>query len=247
VPYKSFTLEELGRAASLSAQQLDEVIAAKLLVPAAVTDDGTPMFDESDLEQVRSIKSLLDLGYGMPEIQKIVRKVGMPPASRKKDRKTGRLLTVGELSRRAGLNPRTIKYWEEQEIIGPEAYTDGGFRLYSENYILFCQLIRDLQLFGFALKEIKEVADLFRAFDAASRNPDDITPQQAATSFSEMLVRIEELRERMRVLREGIRRWEGFTDKYAKQITKLKRQAERQMRDAERAPVVTDEPAEEPS
>lgn len=245
--YKSFTLDELARAASLSAQQLDEIVAAKLLVPAATTDDGTPMFDEADLEQAKSVKSLLDLGYGMPEVQKIVRKVGMPPSAPRKARKTGKLLTVGELARRAGLNPRTIKYWEEQEIIAPEAYTDGGFRLYPDTYVLFCQLIRDLQLFGYSLKEIKDTADLFRTFDALSNDPDRVTPDQAVSSFAEMLERIEDLRARMRVLREGIQRWEGFTDKYARQITKLKRQAERRVRDAEHAPVVPDEPVEEPT
>lgn len=245
MPYKSYTLEELARAASLSSQQAQDILAAKLLSATAVTGDGTPVFDEADLEQCRSIKSLLDLGYGLPEIQKIVRKVGMPPASRKPTRRTGKLLTVGELARRAGLNPRTLKYWEEQEIIGPEAYTDGGFRLYPDSYVLFCELIRDLQLFGYSLKEIKDVADLFRSFDTLSSNPDAADPAQAVAAFTEMLARIDALRERMRTLREGIRRWEGFTDKYAKQITRLKRQAERRQRDV--TPVVTDEPAEEPS
>ncbi|MFW5740893.1 MAG: MerR family transcriptional regulator [Myxococcota bacterium] len=250
MPYKSFTLDELARAAALSVDQLEHLVAAKLLTPAAQTDDGTPVFDEADLAQAKSVKSLLELGYALPDVQKIVRKVGMPPVVRKRERRTEKLLTVGELARHAGLNPRTIKYWEEQEIIAPEAYTEGGFRLYPNTYILFCQLIRDLQLFGYSLKEIKEVADLFRTFDALSRNPDNVPPSQAVASFSDMLARIEELRGRMRTLRDGIQRWEGFTDRYAKQISKLKRQAERSARDADPSPApptMNDEPLEEPS
>lgn len=223
---RTYTLNEAARESSLPLEQLEKLLALGVVKPAAVTEDSQPLFDASSLKELAKIKGLVDLGYELEEIGKISRKVGIPAGSGSK-RKTGRLLTVGELARRAQLNVRTIKYWEEQEILTPEAYSEGGFRLFSEDYVLFCQLIRDLQLFNYSLKEIKEAADLFRAYSAYASGAQDATSPEAILSFSSMLSHIDELRDRMAQLQTGVKRWQGFTDKYARQISKLKSHAKK--------------------
>lgn len=252
MPFKTFLPDDLAAALGLARAQLDELLAAGLVKPTAVTDDGAPVYDEASVEELRALKGLLDLGYGMDEVGKIARKVGVPSSRRPRSRSGGKLLTVGELARRADVNPRTIKYWEELEILTPEAYSDGGFRLYTEDYVLFCQLIKDLQVFGYSLKEIKETADLFRAYSKLAATPDDAASPAALASLGEMITRIEELRARMQALREGIRRWEGFTDKYGKQIARLRAQGERRLKaaaaKAPATPPATDaDPKENPS
>ncbi len=39
---------------------------------------------------------------------------------------------IGELAKRAGVTPDTIRYYEKQQMMDHEVRTDGGFRLYTE-------------------------------------------------------------------------------------------------------------------
>ncbi len=64
-------------------------------------------------------------------------------------------LKIGELSKRAGVTVRTIRYYEELGLITPTELSVGGFRLYSENdlnRILFLKRFKEL---GLSLEEIK--------------------------------------------------------------------------------------------
>lgn len=46
------------------------------------------------------------------------------------------LFQIGELSEKAGVSKRTIRYYEELGLIKPSRITSGGFRLYSINDML---------------------------------------------------------------------------------------------------------------
>lgn len=252
--FKTYDRDAAARETGVEASQLDTLREADLVRPAVETDDGQRLFDEGNLQEIRTLKGLLDLGYGLDDVRKILHKVGVPAVSEVRPRAKGRLLTVGELATRAGLNPRTIKYWEEIEILTPVAYSEGGFRLYTDEYVLFCQLIRDLQLFGYSLKEIKDTADLFRAYYAlateAGRSLEGVGTPETLASLDTMLSHIDALRQRMAVLREGIQRWEGFTAKYGKRISKLRADVAKRLK-AGRAPdkslVGPPAPREEPA
>ncbi len=252
--FKTYDRDAAARETGVSVGQLDALREADLVRPAVETDEGQRLFDEGNLQEIRTLKGLLELGYALEDVRKILRKVGVPTAAEVHPRAKGRLLTVGELATRAGLNPRTIKYWEEIEILTPVAYSEGGFRLYTDEYVLFCQLIRDLQLFGYSLKEIKDTADLFRSYYALATEVDQslerVGTHETLASLDTMLTHIDALRQRMVVLREGIQRWEGFTAKYGKRISKLRADVARRLK-AKRAPgkgaVPSSAPHEEPA
>src|SRR5512136_3250964 len=168
------SLEDLARESGVPEENLAEWAKAKILKPAGFTDGKAPLFAAAGLEHVAHIKRLADLGYGTEEILKIIKKVGLPRdgRGRRKAPDKDRFLTVGNLAERSGVSPRTIKHWEDKGIIEPDMRTEGGFRLYSESYVVLCQLIRDLQLFGYSLEEIKAMSDDVRTLVAIETEPD---------------------------------------------------------------------------
>ncbi len=133
----------------------------------------------------------------------------------------GKFLTVGNLAERSGVSPRTIKHWEDKGIIEPDMRTEGGFRLYSEAYVFLCQLIRDLQLFGYTLEEVKAVSDDVRTLLAIEADPDSFPRAEVEKKLEVMLEAIRALFGKMKLLREGVERWEDLLKKKKKDILAL--------------------------
>jgi DNA-binding transcriptional MerR regulator len=196
----------------------------KLLRPVGFTDDKVPLYTEDMIEKLRHIQSLKNLGYGPEEVQKIIKKVGLPRSGEKDDRGAAhdQYLTVGDLAERVGLSARTIKHWEDKGIIEPDMRTEGGFRLYSKVYIYLCELIRDLQLFGCTLEEIKKISDDFRDFLALEDNLETFPQNEAERKLDGMLAEIKGLFDKLNLFREGIERWEDLLKKKKKEVLNLK-------------------------
>jgi DNA-binding transcriptional MerR regulator len=217
-------LDELALKAGLPAERLAEWSKAKLLKPDGFADDKTPLFAPAGLERVALIQRLADLGYGTEEITKIVKKVGLPreERGRKKDAEKAKFLTVGNLAERSGVSPRTIKHWEDKGIIEPDMRTEGGFRLYSESYVVLCQLIRDLQLFGYTLEEIKAVSDDVRTLLGIETDPEAFPAPEVERRLAALNEAIEALFAKMKLLEEGIDRWQDLLKKKRKDIAALR-------------------------
>ena len=217
------SLEDLARESGITAESLAEWTKAKLLKPAGFSGRKAPLFAAGGLDRVAHIKRLADLGYGTEEILKIIKKVGLPrdghgrkPAAHKDS-----FLTVGNLAERSGVSPRTIKHWEDKGIIEPDMRTEGGFRLYPEAYVFLCQLIRDLQLFGYTLEEIKAVSDEVRTFVAIEADPDAFPEAEVEKRLAAMHAAIQALFDKMKLLEEGIERWQDLLKKKKKDILAL--------------------------
>ena len=217
------TLDDLARKAGVSSERLGEWTKAKLLRPDGFTDGKAPLFAAGSLGRVALIRRLADLGYGTEEVLKIIKKVGLPrdERGRKPAPDKDRFLTVGNLAERSGVSPRTIKHWEDKGIIEPDMRTEGGFRLYSEAYVFLCQLIRDLQLFGYTLEEVKAVSDDVRTLLAIEADPDSFPRAEVEKKLEVMLEAIRALFGKMKLLREGIERWEDLLKKKKKDILAL--------------------------
>lgn len=219
-----FIREEFLEKAGISEARLSEWEKNKLIKPVGFTDDQVPFYTDQTLEHVNQILKLQELGYGSEEIQKIIRKVGLP----KTGAGTGELpeidkyLTVGHLAEAVGVSPRTIKHWEDKGIIEPDMRSEGGFRLYSKIYILLCKLIQDLQLFGYTLEQIKLISDYFRDFLAIQGNPELFPKTELAQKLDLMLNEIQELFAKMTLLKEGIQRWEDLLKKKRREILTLR-------------------------
>jgi DNA-binding transcriptional MerR regulator len=223
------TSKDLARATGLSEDVISGWVRTKLLRPAGFADDQTPLFPAGILDRVAHIRKLAELGYGLEEIQKIIKKVGLPQdgGGRKETPEKNLFLTVGNLAERSGVSPRTIKHWEDKGIIEPDMRTEGGFRLYSGSYVFICELIRDLQLFGYTLEEIKVISDDVRALMAIQNGLDAFPNAEVDAKLGAMLRAIQALFDKMDMLKEGIERWEDLLKKKKKDIHALKAKSQK--------------------
>jgi MerR family Zn(II)-responsive transcriptional regulator of zntA len=81
------------------------------------------------------------------------------------------LYKIGQVSKRARVTLRTIRYYEELGLIKPAVRTKGGFRLYAEKSIRRVRFIQGLKLLDFPLSEIREmfkIREMAQSGDEAS-------------------------------------------------------------------------------
>ena len=218
------TRDEFIAKFTLEGASLRDWEKAGLLKPTGFTEDKIPLYSEEMSGRAAAIQKLNELGYEIEEIQRILKKVGLPKKVEKKSKpeEPAQYLTVGDLAEQVGLSPRTIKHWEDKGIIEPDMRSEGGFRLYSGRYVYLCELVRDLQLFGYTLEEIKKISDYFRYFLAIQENPDAFPKAEASSRLDAMLTEIKVLFDKMRLLQKGIKRWEDLMKKKRKEILDLK-------------------------
>ncbi len=70
---------------------------------------------------------------------------------------SGQDLRIGELGKRAGITPKTIRYYEEAGLLPAPARSDNGYRSYSDADVRQLAFIRAAKDFGFTLGEIREI------------------------------------------------------------------------------------------
>ncbi len=100
--------------------------------------------------------------------------------------------------------------------------SEGGFRLYAENYVFFCSLILDLQNFNYTLDEIKVISDYFRDFLNFQYHPELFPKEKIAVESEQMDMEIVRLFDKMGKLKEGIERWEKLLKNKKKEIDQIK-------------------------
>jgi DNA-binding transcriptional MerR regulator len=72
------------------------------------------------------------------------------------------LLRIGELSKRTGKTSRTLRYYEEIDLLKPKKRSKGGFRLYHPDTVTRIHWIDRLQDLGFSLFDIRTFLETFR-------------------------------------------------------------------------------------
>ncbi|MFP4378050.1 MAG: MerR family transcriptional regulator [Spirochaetales bacterium] len=222
---------ELAERVDIDTATLRAWIDAGVIQPEGKSSNGVAFFDEAITERVEQVKNLFAIGYAAEEVAKIVKKVGLPQEGRSASARSAgeNLLTVGALAESVGVSPRTIKHWEDKGIIEADARSEGGFRLFKEHYIYLCHLIQDLQLFGYSLDQIQQVAGYFRDFIAMRESLEGFPPGAAAAELTEMLAQIDGLFARTAQLKNGIERWEKLLNKHKRLIVDLKKANEKRL------------------
>jgi MerR family transcriptional regulator, copper efflux regulator len=70
-------------------------------------------------------------------------------------------MRIGEFAKRAGVTPRTVRYYESLGLLGPSEREGAGFRYYTEIELEKLQKINDLKELGLSLEEIATVVPLY--------------------------------------------------------------------------------------
>jgi len=68
--------------------------------------------------------------------------------------------TIGELASRSGLTPDALRYYEKLGIIAVAPRRSGGFRIYTVDVLERLRFIKQAQLHGLTLAEIRELLRL---------------------------------------------------------------------------------------
>lgn len=66
-------------------------------------------------------------------------------------------LTIGQFARRAGFNPKTIRYYEEIGLLPQPPRNEVGYRLYFDEDLPRLRFIQRAKMLGLSLAEIKQL------------------------------------------------------------------------------------------
>ena len=113
---------------------------------------------------------------------------------------------VGEVAERLGVSPRTIKYYEEIGLVEPEGRSQGGFRLYGEREVERLERILRMKGMGYSLAAIREIL----AVRDVAQEADKVTVLR--TAIEHLKEREREATERIRQMREDLRRAETLRE-----------------------------------
>lgn len=69
-------------------------------------------------------------------------------------------LFIGELARQIGINPKTVRYYEDINLLPKSKRGENNYRIYSKDTLNRLIFIKKAQSLGFTLREIKEIISL---------------------------------------------------------------------------------------
>lgn len=116
-------------------------------------------------------------------------------------------LLIGEVARRAGVTPATIRYYESIRLLTPPQRSSAGYRRYSTATVEELTFIKKAQALGFSLEEIAEILRLTRSGQA----PCSQVLVMARTHLTALNERIERLARFRDQLASELSKWDGQT------------------------------------
>ncbi len=70
------------------------------------------------------------------------------------------MFTIGNVARKAGVQPSTIRYYEKHGIFKPALRRPNGYRIYNDDAVKLLLFVKRAQTLGITLKEIKPLLNL---------------------------------------------------------------------------------------
>lgn len=114
-------------------------------------------------------------------------------------------MNIGEVTTRTGVPPKTIRYYEEIDLIPPPARSANGYRVYSEEAVHTLRFVASARNLGFTVEQCRALLALYRDKDRASAD----VKQVAHEHIAEIDHRIKELGAMRKVLADWAYRCNG--------------------------------------
>ncbi len=109
-------------------------------------------------------------------------------------------MRIGELADQVGVNPKTVRYYEQIGLIPPAPRTSGGYREYTDTDGARLTFIRTAQRLGLSLEEVAEILRLRERGEAPCGYVRDVISQQLL-SIDKRIAELRALRTELRELR----------------------------------------------
>lgn len=114
-------------------------------------------------------------------------------------------MRIGTVAERVGVNPTTIRYYEEIGLLPEPDRTTAGYRDYSDGAVARLGFIRAAQAIGLTLAEIREVLDLREAGKAPCPHVLAVLDQRAE-ELTRQIAALEQMRRELVDLAKQARR-----------------------------------------
>jgi MerR family transcriptional regulator, copper efflux regulator len=121
-------------------------------------------------------------------------------------------MLIGEICRRAGCTPRTIRHYEAEGLLAPSSTTPGGRKLYAEDAASIIDTARVLKRIGYSIKDIRSILALTKSANTKDRKLTRKLRKMLSSSISQIQNEMELLtsaRSRIAGLLEKTRNCEG--------------------------------------
>lgn len=69
------------------------------------------------------------------------------------------MLSIGEVAKKTGLKVPTIRFYEQEGLIGPPPRTASGRRLYADKDVRSLTFVRHARTLGFELPDIRSLLE----------------------------------------------------------------------------------------
>ena len=106
------------------------------------------------------------------------------------------MLQVGEVSRKLGLNPQTLYFYERIGLIPAPHRTESGYRLFSQEDVDRLSFITHSKAMGLSLDEIKEILTVEEGNDLACQAVHDCLLRKAK-AIEDTIQQLQTLRDRL--------------------------------------------------
>jgi DNA-binding transcriptional MerR regulator len=106
------------------------------------------------------------------------------------------MLQVGEVSRKLGLNPQTIYFYERIGLIPPPSRTEAGYRLFAQEDVDRLTFITHTKTMGLSLDDIREIL--------AAKEQKSPTCQTIHDCLQKKAKAIEETIQQLQILRDEL-------------------------------------------
>ena len=113
-------------------------------------------------------------------------------------------LLIGEVAKRTGFPPPTIRYYEEVGLLKKPSRAESGYRSYSSKTVDELLFVKKAQALGFSLDEIAEILKLSRA----GQKPCERVLAMSHRHLETIEIRIRELQKFRGYLAAEISKWD---------------------------------------